>query len=115
MVEVGERVEAGAVIAMVGRSGRASGPHVHFEVRRDGMAYNPLHLLDPPDQSPVCDDDMAASSRSTNLTSEGVDGSEPETDELEDDDEPSRPSSTRTPPSSARSPRRPRPATAAAS
>jgi lipoprotein NlpD len=62
LVEVGEDVEAGQVIATVGRSGHATGPHVHFEVRRDGKAYNPLHVLDPSDQSPVFDEDIAASS-----------------------------------------------------
>lgn len=62
LVEEGEDVEAGQVIATVGRSGDASGPHVHFEVRRDGKAYNPLHLLEPSDHSPVFEDDVAASS-----------------------------------------------------
>jgi murein DD-endopeptidase MepM/ murein hydrolase activator NlpD len=62
MVEAGEQVEAGQLIATVGRSGHATGPHVHFEVRRDGKAYNPLHLLEPSDQSPVFEDDVAASS-----------------------------------------------------
>jgi len=45
LVEVGDRVTGGTIIATVGRSGRASTPHVHFEVRHDGMVYNPLHLL----------------------------------------------------------------------
>lgn len=45
LVTPGNRVEAGTVIATVGRSGRSSAYHLHFEVRRDGMAYNPLHVL----------------------------------------------------------------------
>jgi murein DD-endopeptidase MepM/ murein hydrolase activator NlpD len=62
LVEVGEDVHAGQVVATVGRSGHTTGPHVHFEVRRDGKAYNPLHLLEPSDQSPVFEDDVAFSS-----------------------------------------------------
>lgn len=62
LVEVGEDVEAGQLIALVGRSGHATGPHVHFEVRRDGKAYNPLHLLAPSEESPVFEEDVAASS-----------------------------------------------------
>ncbi len=46
LVEVGDEVEAGTVIGTVGRSGRASAAHLHFEIRREGMAYNPLHLLE---------------------------------------------------------------------
>jgi murein DD-endopeptidase MepM/ murein hydrolase activator NlpD len=62
LVEAGEEVEAGQVIATVGRSGHVTGPHVHFEVRRDGRAYNPLHLLEPSDQTPIFEGDVAASS-----------------------------------------------------
>ncbi len=35
------------IIATVGRSGRANGYHLHFEIRRDGMAYNPEHVVGP--------------------------------------------------------------------
>jgi hypothetical protein len=35
---------------------------VHFEVRRDGRAYNPLHLLEPSDRTPIFEGDVAASS-----------------------------------------------------
>ena len=48
LVEVGQIVEAGQVIAMVGRTGHATGDHLHFEVRYDGRVYNPLYLLPLP-------------------------------------------------------------------
>ena len=51
LVEVGDVVEAGAIIATVGRTGLASAHHLHFEIRHEGMAYNPLHLLEGRDPS----------------------------------------------------------------
>ncbi|MCI0547220.1 MAG: M23 family metallopeptidase [Candidatus Rokubacteria bacterium] len=50
VVEVGDWVEGGTFIGTVGRTGRATGYHLHFEVRRDDVAYNPLFLLAPRDQ-----------------------------------------------------------------
>ena len=44
-VKKGQFVERGQVIAEVGTSGNASGPHVHFEVRRDRRAEDPLVYL----------------------------------------------------------------------
>jgi murein DD-endopeptidase MepM/ murein hydrolase activator NlpD len=44
-VKTGECVKAGEVIAEVGSSGNASGPHVHFEIRREGRPVNPLKYL----------------------------------------------------------------------
>lgn len=40
-VEVGERVGPGDRVARVGMTGRTTGPHVHFELRRDGVAVDP--------------------------------------------------------------------------
>ncbi|WP_371262260.1 M23 family metallopeptidase [Sphingopyxis sp. YR583] len=41
-VEAGRSVQQGDVIGLVGSSGRSTGPHVHYEVRIDGLATNPL-------------------------------------------------------------------------
>ncbi len=41
----GDFVERGQVIAEVGSSGNASGPHLHFEIRRDNQALNPSLCL----------------------------------------------------------------------
>ena len=48
LVEVGYRVATGERLAAVGRTGRATTHHVHFEVRRQGRVYNPLYLLPLP-------------------------------------------------------------------
>jgi murein DD-endopeptidase MepM/ murein hydrolase activator NlpD len=45
LVRKGEFVEKGQVIAEVGKTGNATGAHVHFEVRRDRRPQNPLLYL----------------------------------------------------------------------
>jgi murein DD-endopeptidase MepM/ murein hydrolase activator NlpD len=47
-VTVGDWVTVGQRIASVGRTGRATNYHVHFEIRRDGRVYNPLYMLPMP-------------------------------------------------------------------
>ena len=44
-VELGQQVEQGQVIGVSGLSGRSTGPHLHFEVRRDGIHQDPLLYL----------------------------------------------------------------------
>jgi uncharacterized membrane protein len=44
-VSVGEQVFQGQNIAAVGSTGWSTGPHCHFEIRIDGVAYNPLDFL----------------------------------------------------------------------
>ena len=45
LVEAGDHVTQGQNIATVGTSGRATGPHCHFEVRVNGTAVNPIDYL----------------------------------------------------------------------
>ncbi len=50
-VSEGDRVHEGQVIGQVGSTGRTTGPNLHFEVRRDNVADNPLDFLPPPPAS----------------------------------------------------------------
>lgn len=45
LVKTGEFVHLGSLIGLVGRTGNATGYHLHFEVRKDYLPINPLDLL----------------------------------------------------------------------
>ncbi len=47
LVKVGQRVRRGDIIALVGNSGRSTGPHVHYEVHVRGKAVDPLQYMIP--------------------------------------------------------------------
>jgi murein DD-endopeptidase MepM/ murein hydrolase activator NlpD len=45
-VRVGEKVKRGDKIAEIGLTGRTTGPHVHYEVKLNGIPVNPMrHIL----------------------------------------------------------------------
>lgn len=46
IAKVGESVEKGQTIALVGSTGRSTGPHLHFSLKKDGQLIDPLVLLE---------------------------------------------------------------------
>ena len=45
LVKPGQHVKRGETIGLVGSTGRATGPHLHYEVRRGDRAVNPLEYI----------------------------------------------------------------------
>jgi len=45
MVKTGQKVQAGDVIGLAGSSGRSTGPHLHYEIAKDGKRVNPKKYM----------------------------------------------------------------------
>ena len=48
VVRTGQTIRRGDVIGYVGSSGRATSPHLHYEILLNGQAINPFRLLARP-------------------------------------------------------------------
>ena len=44
---VGENIQRGQLVGLIGSTGRSTGPHLHFEVRLNDKPINPRHFLPP--------------------------------------------------------------------
>ena len=44
-VKPGQKVKRGQVIGLVGKTGKVTGPHVHYEVRLNGKKVNPYYYI----------------------------------------------------------------------
>jgi murein DD-endopeptidase MepM/ murein hydrolase activator NlpD len=45
LVEVGDVIDRGDALALVGSTGRSTGPHVHFEVYKNGRVVDPASYI----------------------------------------------------------------------
>ncbi|SBV95333.1 putative Peptidase M23B [uncultured Alphaproteobacteria bacterium] len=45
LVKVGDELQTGGPVALIGNSGRSTGRHLHYEVRYNGQPYNPKELI----------------------------------------------------------------------
>jgi len=44
-VKVGDKIKRGQVIALIGSTGRSTGPHVHYEVMVNGIPVSPRNYI----------------------------------------------------------------------
>ncbi len=51
-VTVGDTIQRGQLIGLIGSTGRSTGPHLHYELRLDDKAINPRRFL-PPEQTNI--------------------------------------------------------------
>jgi murein DD-endopeptidase MepM/ murein hydrolase activator NlpD len=46
LVDVGQEIKAGDILGLGGNTGRSTGPHLHYEIRYQGLSINPTEVFD---------------------------------------------------------------------
>jgi len=67
-IQRGSHVAMGSTIGYVGMTGWATGPHLHFEIRVDGVARNPRLALDSKSGEPIPANERALFQKMRNQT-----------------------------------------------
>lgn len=89
LVKSGEWVKAGQIIGLVGRTGRASTEHVHFEIRINGRPYNPALVFNHATQQLRCVKIIATKSGKIETVDISSKMAEVERDGMSDENNPS--------------------------
>jgi murein DD-endopeptidase MepM/ murein hydrolase activator NlpD len=83
-LRVGQRVAQGTVIGYVGSTGLATGPHLHYEFRVNGVHMNPLKMTLPP-PTPLTGQSLVAFKSETHRALEKIREVEDVVFQLDDD------------------------------
>ncbi len=81
LVKVNQEVSAGDVIALAGRTGRATGDHLHFEVRVAGQCIDPKLILDTENKT-IVDKNLYITMRSGRIFASNSEQSEAREEEI---------------------------------
>ena len=80
-IKPGTRVAMGATIGFVGMTGWATGPHLHFEIRVDGVAHDPKLALQSRGGEPIPASERALFQKMRNQTLASLSDHDPDTSE----------------------------------